>query len=336
MTPAEAAALLGLPENATEAQITEAYAAHIATVPESDIATVDALTRARDALYAGVRWQPPQTAGAPQGGGIPQGGTTPIGLGPQQGGGVPPTPNTNQPGYPPQPTPAPQGVAPRHAAYPPQAAPQQQPAFPAQPMPAPQGSANQPGYPPQQPPYPYQASFTPAAVPGFAAHPQQPPYPGYPQPPAYPTRPRTPLSNGAIIGIALGSTALLLVVLLIAVIALAGNAQRGLSTASQHGSAAAPSSAPSSGDPSAADQSYVIDGVTIQPEQGWTFLLTSQRDCPAAEVIVGFADTVDGDSIDQHTDTVSLKAGVPYTYTVPDTASTHQYAGIDDLQCVPT
>lgn len=283
MTPAEAAALLGLPENATEAQITEAYAAHIATVPDSDIAAVDVLTRARDALHAGVRWQPPQSTGAPQGGGIPQSGTTPIGLGPQPVGGVPPA-----------------------AAA------------------------------PLQPTSPYPAAFTAGGLPGPTAHPQQPLYPGYPQPPAYPTRPRRPLSNGAIIGIALGSTALLLVVLLVAVIALAGNAQRSLAGASQNGSAAAPSAAPSSGDPSAADQSYVIDGVTIQPEQGWTFLLTSQRDCPAAEVIVGFADTVDGDSIDQHTDTVSLKAGVPYTYTVPDTASTHQYAGIDDLQCVPT
>lgn len=334
MTPAEAAALLGLPENATEAQISEAYAAHIATVPESDIAAVDALARARDALLAGVRWQPPQSTGAPQGWGMPQAAATPIGLAPQPGGGVPPTPpagapqggfmpptpNANQPGYPPQPAQAPQGAAPRHAAYPPP-----QPGYPSQPAPAPQyttpqyATPQQPAYPPQQPAY-------------------QPPYPGYPQPSAYPTRPRTPLSNGAIIGIALGGTAVLLVVLLVAVIALAGSAQRGLSnTAAQHGSAAAPSSgAPSSGDPSAADQSYVIDGVTIQPEQGWTFLLTSQRDCPAAEVIVGFADTVDGDTIDQHTDTVSLKAGVPYTYTIPDTASTHQYAGIDDLQCVPT
>ncbi|MEY9852627.1 hypothetical protein ABH923_002305 [Leifsonia sp. EB41] len=316
MTPAEAAALLGLPENATEAQIGEAYAAHIATVPERDIAAVDALARARDALLAGVRWQPPQSAGAPQDWGRPQGGTTPIGLGTQPGGGVPPTPpagapqggfmpptpNTNQPAYAPQPTPAPQG-APRHAAYPPP-----QPGFHSQTAPAPQYTT------PQQPAY-------------------QQPYPGYPQAPAHP---RKPLSNGAIIGIALGSTALLLVVLLVAVIALTGNAQRSLAGASQNGSAAAPSTVPSSGDPSAADQSYVIDGVTIQPEQGWTFLLTSQRDCPAAEVIVGFADTVDGDSIDQHTDTVSLKAGVPYTYTVPDTASTHQYAGIDDLQCIPT
>ncbi|MEN2741304.1 hypothetical protein ABCS02_26265 [Microbacterium sp. X-17] len=311
MTPAEAAALLGLPENATEAQITEAYAAHIATVPESDIAAVDALARARDALLAGVRWLPPQSAGAPQGWGMPQGATTPIGLAPQPGGGVPPTPNVAQPGYPPQ-----------------------QPGFPSPPAPAPQYTApQQPASAPQQPAYPYPASLAP----GLAPNPQQPPYPGYPQPSAYPTRRRTPLSNGAIIGIALGSTAVLLVVLLVAVIALAGSAQRGLaSAASQHGSAAAPSTAPSSGDPSAADQSYVIDGVTIQPEQGWTFLLTSQRDCPAAEVIVGFADTIDGDSMDQHTETVSLKAGVPYTYTVPDTASTRQYAGIDDLQCVPT
>lgn len=301
MTPAEAAGLLGLPENATEAQITEAYAAHIATVPESDIAAVDALTRARDALLAGVRWQPPQSAAAPREWGTAQGGTMPIGLGQQPGGGAP----QSQPGYPSPPAPAPRA-----------------------------GTQQFPGYPLQQPGYPYPASLAPTGGPGPAGQPQQPPYPGYGQPPAS-TR-RTPLSNGAIIGIALGSTALVLVVLLVAVIALAGNAQRNLSTASQHGSAAAPSAAPSSGDPSAADQSYVIDGVTIQPEQGWTFLLTSPRDCPAAEVIVGFADTIDGDSMDQHTDTVSLKAGVPYTYTVPDTASTRQYAGIDDLQCVPT
>jgi len=315
VTPAEAAALLGLPENATEAQITEAYAAHIATVPESDIAAVDALTRARDALLAGVRWLPPQSAGAPREWGTARGAATPIGLGQQ-----------TQPGYPPLP-PA--------AAQP---GPLSQPGSPSQPAPAPQATTQQsPGYPLQQHGYPYAPSFAPTGGPGLAAHPQQPPYPGYPQPPAYPTRRRTPLSNGAIIGIALGSTAVLLVVLLVAVIALAGGTQRGLANAAaQHGSAAAPSTAPSSSDPSAADQSYVIDGVTIKPEQGWTFLLTSQRDCPAAEVIVGFADTIDGDSMDQHTDTVSLKAGVPYTYTVPDTASTRQYAGIDDLQCVPT
>lgn len=299
MTPAEAAGLLGLPENATEAQITEAYAAHVATVPESDVTAVDALARARDALLAGVRWQPPQST-AP-GWGMPQGGTTSIGLAPQPGGGVPPQYSTpQQPGFPPPLAAAPYGAT------------------------------------PQQPAYPYPAAFASAGFPGSG--PQQPPHPGYPHPSAYPARPRKPLSNGAIIGIVLGGTAALLVVLLVVVIALAGNAQRGLaSSAAQHGSAAAPStSAPSSGDPSASDQSYVIDGVTIQPEQGWTFLLTSSRDCPGAEVIVGFADTVDGDSIDQHTDTVSLKAGVPYTYTVPYTASTHQYAGIDDLQCVPT
>lgn len=311
MTPAEAAGLLGLPENATEAQITEAYAAHVATVPESDVTAVDALARARDALLAGVRWQPPQSTGAPQGWGTPQSGTTPIGLAPQ-------------PGYPPRPPAAPYGATP------------QQPAYPTpQPPAAPYGAT------PPQPVYPYPASLPAAGVPAAGVPgpggPQQPPYPGYPHPSAYPARPRRPLSNGAIIGIALGGTAVLLVVLLVAVIALAGGARSGLAnSASRHGSAAAPSTAPSSGDPSAAEQSYVIDGVTIQPEQGWTFLLTSPRDCPGAEVIVGFADTVDGDSIDQHTETVPLKAGVPYTYTVPDTASTHQYAGIDDLQCIPT
>jgi hypothetical protein len=136
---------------------------------------------------------------------------------------------------------------------------------------------------------------------------------------------------------ALGATAVLLVILLVAVFALVGNAGRGSVTAApQHDSAAAPPGSPSPSDPSADGQSYVIDGVTIQPEDGWTFLLTSGRDCPGAEVIVGFADTIDGDTIDQLTETVTLQAGVPYTYTVPDTASTHEYAGIDDLQCIPT
>ena len=305
MTPAEAAGLLGLPENATEGQIHEAYAARVATVPPGDVTGVDALARARDALLAGVRWQPPQTA-APHGGGIPQAATTPIGLGPQPGAGMPS--GAAAQGAAPQGA-APQGAAPHGGFVPPAPGAQQ-------PYPQP--------YAPQTP-YLQQPSYPP-----------QPPYPGYA---AAPIPPRKPLSNGAIIGIALGSTALVLVALLVAVIALAGNTRLGSSgTAAQHGSAAAPTapSDPSSSDPSAADQSYVIDGVTIQPEQGWTFVLTSQRDCPGAEVIVGFADTVDGDSIDEHTDTVSLQAGVPYTYTVPDTASTHQYAGIDDLQCVPT
>jgi hypothetical protein len=305
VTPAEAAGLLGLPENATETQIHEAYAARVATIPPSDVTAVDALARARDALLAGVRWQPPQSAG-PQSWGSPQ-AATPIGLGPQPGvgmpsaapqaGSVPPAPIAQQPGQP-----IPQQPGP---AYPQQA--------------YPQGYAQ---------PYPPQTPYL-----------QQPPYPGYAAAPAAPTPRRKPLSNGAIIGIALGSTAVFLVVLLVAVIALAGNARLGAaSTAPQHGSAAAPTSPsdPSSTAPSGADQSYVIDGVTIQPEDGWTFVLTSQRDCPGAEVIVGFSDSVDGDTIDEHTDTVSLKAGVPYTYTVPDTASTHDYAGIDDLQCVPT
>lgn len=180
--------------------------------------------------------------------------------------------------------------------------------------PAGTGSMPQPGYPPQ---------------------PQYPAYAGYPH--AYPAPPRRRLSDGAIIGMALGGTAVLLVILLVAVFALVGSSHPGSVTAApQHDSAAAPPGSPSPSDPSADGQSYVIDGVTIQPEDGWTFVLTSGRDCPGAEVIVGFADTIDGDTIDQLTETVTLQAGVPYTYTVPDTASTHEYAGIDDLQCIPT
>lgn len=260
MTPAEAAGLLGLPESTTEAEIHRAYAARIAAVPESDTAAVDTLTRARDSLLAGVRWQPPQS--------IP--GQRSPWAEPATGGTAYPTPDP---------------------------------------------------------------AYTPIA---------------YPPPP--PPPPRRHLSTGAIVGIAVGGTALFLVIVLVAVVAIVGAARLGAaSTASRH-SAAAPSAAPStapsgapgaqsSGSPTAGDlQSYVIDGVTIQPEtdQGWTFVLTSQRDCPGASIVVGFADTVDGDSVDQRTETVSLQAGVPYTYTVPDTASTHQYAGIDDLQCIPT
>ncbi|WP_155806744.1 hypothetical protein [Leifsonia xyli] len=66
---------------------------------------------------------------------------------------------------------------------------------------------------------------------------------------------------------------------------------------------------------------------------GWTFLLTSDRNCPSARVVSGFADTEDGDTVEEHSQVVSLERGVPYSYTIPDSASDREYASIDDIIC---
>lgn len=319
MTPAEGAVLLGVAEGATEADIHRAFVQRVATVPESDTAAVDAMTQARDALLAATRWQPPAPTG---------GNPSEAGYALQPGFGA-------QPGYPSQPglgsspgSPSQPGFG-APPGYPPQSGFGSQPGYVgSQPATAPQpGFPPPPGYAPQSG-YPSQPGF--GSQPAFASPPGYPPPPGY-APQAGSRPPRKPLSSGAIIGIALGSTAVLLVTLLLAVFAVAVGGQRaGMNVEPLHTSVAAPSASPD--DPGA----YAIDGVTIQPGEGWTFILTSQRDCPGAEVIVGFADTVDGESVDQLTETVTLQAGVPYAYTVPDTASAHEYAGIDDIECIPT
>ncbi|WP_348789678.1 hypothetical protein [Leifsonia sp. NPDC080035] len=237
MTPAEAAALLGVPAGATDADIHRAYAARAATTDPADSVALDALARARDALLAGAFWHPPQ---GPQG---PQAGTAP-------------------------------------APYPPQQYPPQQ-------------------YPPQQyPPY------APAA--------------------------RRPASTGAILGWTIGGLAGLLVLSLVAVLLVFSG------VSALRDDTSVPESAPTAeAAPDGSADSYEVDGVLVEPQtdDGWTFVLTAQEDCPAAEVTSGFADSEYGDTLDEHTDTVPLEAGVPYTYTIPDGASVHDYAAIDSIVC---
>lgn len=105
-------------------------------------------------------------------------------------------------------------------------------------------------------------------------------------------------------------------------------------TASVFGLAPDGAAAPQhSGEP-APHSSSAYDGVSVQyAGDGWSFILTSPRDCPAAKVVVGFADAPGQDTIDQLTDTAPLQAGIPYTYTAPDGASVHQYAHIDEIVC---
>jgi hypothetical protein len=80
--------------------------------------------------------------------------------------------------------------------------------------------------------------------------------------------------------------------------------------------------------------SEVLDGVSVRYSgSGWTFILTSNQDCPAAKVVVGFGDTPDGDPIDQFTDSVPLTSGTRTTYTVPDSTSRHPYAVVDEIVC---
>ncbi|GAB3582216.1 hypothetical protein GCM10027406_24670 [Leifsonia lichenia] len=127
--------------------------------------------------------------------------------------------------------------------------------------------------------------------------------------------------TGAIVGWAVGGAAGL-VILIVIVALVATSVFRVVESETTDRAAGVPG------------QSQVFDDVTVQYSgTGWTFILTSPRDCPAAKVVVGFSDTRDGDVIDQLTDTAPLQAGVPYTYTAEDNASTHPYAQIVEIVC---
>ncbi|MDR6972437.1 hypothetical protein [Leifsonia shinshuensis] len=209
---------------------------------------------------------------------------------------------------------------------------------PAPPQAAAQPSASQPPTPPQ---HPTGQPFTPPP-PGYP--PQQPPYaaapaPWYPAPPA-----RRGLSTGAIVGITLGSMAGGLVILLVALFTIAAIAHDSSRLAQPGGSSteapfAAPSDTPSDDptdaapdDPATVDD-YDVDGVHVHYVDGWTFELTPDQTCAGATVTAGFSDTPDGDEVDQWSTTVDLEEGVPYTFTIPDSASVHDYAGIDAVDC---
>ena len=186
-----------------------------------------------------------------------------------------------------------------------------------------------PGYP-QQPGYP---------APGYAQ--QQPPYPtaGAPAPwyPAAP--PRRRMSTGAIVGITLGSIAAGLVVLLVAVFAIAAvvHSSGRLAQAASSSSATpfdVPSDEPSDGSSDGtAVEDYDVDGVHVHYIDGWTFELTPGQTCAGATVVAGFSETPDGDVVDEWTTTLDLEASVPYTLTIPDSASVYDYAGIDTVDC---
>jgi hypothetical protein len=156
---------------------------------------------------------------------------------------------------------------------------------------------------------------------------------------APPPPPRRTLSTGAIVGIVLGGVAALVVVLLVVVLAAVSIAHStSRLAASQSGSSVIPFDPPT--DPPSADASgapeiedYDVDGVHIHYVDGWTFELTSGETCAGATVTAGFAETPDGDTLDEWTGTVDLEAGVPYTLTIPDEASVYDFAGIDAVDC---
>jgi hypothetical protein len=192
------------------------------------------------------------------------------------------------------------------------------------------------GQPRWQPPagHPY----VPPAPPGPRYAPQYPPS-GAPVGAHYPPPPPSPrpgLSTGAIVGWTLGAIAgaTVFVVAVAFVIGLAGHLSRVTAAAS---TAAPSTAAPSIPSPTPTSDTQVFDGVTVEsPATGWTFTFTSVRDCPSAKVIVGFSATVDGGEIDQWTGSASLTAGIPYSYTIPDSASTYNFAAIDDVICSAT
>lgn len=199
--------------------------------------------------------------------------------------------------------------------------------------------------PPQQPAYPQQQQPA-GSVPGYPASepaaPQPQPQPGqsaWYAPPPPPNR-RRPMSTGAVVGITLGSVAAGLVVLLVAVFAIASIGASAARVAEAGNSARptpyqAPSDDPTDAptDEPSAVEDYDVDGVHVHYVDGWTFELTAADSCVAATVTAGFADTPDGDTLDEWSTTVDFTAGVPVTFTIPDTASTYGYAGIDSVQC---
>ncbi|MEN0085958.1 MAG: hypothetical protein AAGC66_14435 [Leifsonia sp.] len=214
---------------------------------------------------------------------------------------------------------------------------------PAGPQPyPPQQPAAAAAYPPQQP-YPPMQQPT-AYAPGYPAYqptaPQPQPGPGgWYAPPPPPNR-RKPMSTGAVVGITLGSIAAGLVVLLVAVFAIASIGASAARVAEAGSSARptpyrSPDDVPSDGpsDQPSAVEDYDVDGVHVHYVDGWTFELTAAQTCDAATVTAGFADTPDGDTLDEWSTTVDLTAGVPVTFTIPDSASTYGYAGIDSVQC---
>lgn len=188
---------------------------------------------------------------------------------------------------------------------------------------------------------------TPPVVPaqhGYPAAPAQPVPGGWYAPPPPPTpNGRRPMSTGAIVGIALGGTAALLVVLLVAVFAVAsvGASSRRIAEAARsadpapHASPYDPPSGPSSEPPtdSSPTEDYDVDGVHVHYVDGWTFELTSAQSCSGATVTAGFADTPEGDTLGEWSTDVDLEAGVAVTLTIPDSASSYRYVGIDSVQC---
>lgn len=240
MTPEEAAALLGVPPTATEADILRAYAARAAAVQPADRAAHEALALAREALIARARWLPPQGDPRP---------------------------------------------------YP-------QPPYPQQ------------SYP--QRPYPQQRY-------------PQPPYAApYPQ---YGPAPRRTASTGAILGWTIGGLAALLVVAVVAVVLVFTGVR-----AAQRDLVVGPTAAPTAGATPSDPADYLVNGIHVHSAGGWTFVLTSSDEC-LATITVGFADSESGDALEEHTDSVQLGAGKPYSYTVPDNASTHDYAFIESIVC---
>jgi len=313
VSPNEAAALLGVSPSATPDDVQRAYVARLADV-DSDVPRRDELTAARDALLAAAAWQAPESR--PQS--APPPGHQQPGY-PQQPGQQ--QPGDAQPGYPRQPGPQQPGYAQPGPQQPSYAQPgHQQPRY------------QQPGY--QQPGYPQ---------PGYAQ--QQPPYSNTGSPaPWYPAAPaRRRMSTGAIVGITLGSIAAGLVVLLVAVFAIAAVVHSSGRLAQAESSSSAtpfdvPSDEPSdggsdSGSDGTAVEDYDVDGVHVHYVDGWTFELTPGQTCAGATVVAGFSETPDGDVVDEWSTTLDLQASVPYTLTIPDSASVYDYAGIDTVDC---
>nr|WP_249776638.1 hypothetical protein [Leifsonia sp. C5G2] len=215
----------------------------------------------------------------------------------------------------------------------PQPSPQQQPAYPQQ---------QQPAYPPQQQPAGSLPGY-PASQPAAPQPQPQPSQSAWYAPPPPPNR-RRPMSTGAVVGITLGSVAAGLVVLLVAVFAIASIGASAARVAEAGSSARptpyqAPSDDPSEDptdgptDEPTTVEDYDVDGVHVHYVDGWTFELTAADSCAAATVTAGFADTPDGDTLDEWSTTVDFAAGVPVTFTIPDSASTYDYAGIESVQC---
>ncbi|TFD60918.1 hypothetical protein E3T39_07345 [Cryobacterium suzukii] len=65
----------------------------------------------------------------------------------------------------------------------------------------------------------------------------------------------------------------------------------------------------------------------------WSWTLTSETDCQAAEVTVEFSETLDGDPVSSHSQVVTLVADLPVEFVDPGNGESAEWAAITAIVC---